>query len=141
GSALIYVRDPHRRGAIDAAIGELGDRVARRIEHDELVGLGGDPEASFALVAAPEYGFSDQRTGEVIVTTAPRGTHGWPPSDPAMAASLIAFGPHVRHGSLGTVEMTDIAPTIARWLGVSLPTATGTPIAGLVTAATTPPGR
>jgi predicted AlkP superfamily pyrophosphatase or phosphodiesterase len=132
GSALVYVRNAHRRGAIDAALAELGDRIARRIDHDELVTLGGDPDASFALVAAPEHGFSDQRTGEVVIPTAPRGAHGWPPSDPAMAASLIAFGPSIRHVALGTIEMTDIAPTIARWLGVPLPTATGVPIAPLV---------
>jgi hypothetical protein len=53
----------------------------------------------------------------VIVAMPSHGTHGWPPGHPAMAASLIAFGPAVPHVSLGTVEMTDIAPTIARWLG------------------------
>jgi len=67
-------------------------------------------------------------SGAVIVATARYGTHGWPPSDPAMAASLIAFGPHISHVALGTVEMIDIAPTIARWLDVPLPTATGKPI-------------
>jgi predicted AlkP superfamily pyrophosphatase or phosphodiesterase len=132
GTAYIYVLNPARRADVDAAVTAIGTPVARRIEHDEIVALGGDPAASFALVAAPGHGFSDKRTGEPIVATSPRGTHGWPPNDPAMAASLIAFGPHINHGSLGTVEMTDIAPTIARWLGVPLPTATGSPISGLV---------
>jgi hypothetical protein len=132
GSALFYVLDPKRREAIDAALGELGDRVARRIEHDELVAMGGDPAAAFALVAAPGHGFSDKRTGDLIAAIPPHGTHGWPPDDPAMAASLIAFGPEVPHVALGTVEMIDIAPTIARWLGVSLPAATGAPIAPLI---------
>jgi predicted AlkP superfamily pyrophosphatase or phosphodiesterase len=132
GSALFYVLDPKRRAAIDAALGELGDHVARRIEHDELVAMGGDPEAAFALVAAPGHGFSDKRTGDVIAAISPHGTHGWPPGDPAMAASLIAFGPGVPHVALGAVEMTDIAPTIARWLGVPLPSATGAPIAPLL---------
>jgi len=131
GSALIYVIDPARRAAIDVALGELGDHVARRIEHDELVALGGDPRASFALVAAAGHGFVDKRTGDVVGEVSPRGTHGWPPSDPQMAASFVAFGPRVPHAALGTIEMTDIAPTIARWLGVPLPTATGAPIAAL----------
>jgi predicted AlkP superfamily pyrophosphatase or phosphodiesterase len=135
GSALFYVLDPKRRDAIDAAVGELGEHVARRIEHDELVAMGGDPEAAFALVAAPGHGFSDKRTGDVITSISPHGTHGWPPDDPAMAASLIAFGPAVPHVALGTVDMTDIAPTLARWLGVALPAATGAPIAPLFTTA------
>jgi predicted AlkP superfamily pyrophosphatase or phosphodiesterase len=134
GSALFYVLKPERREAIDAAIGELGDHVARRIEHDELVAMGGDPEAAFALVAAPGHGFVDKRTGDVITAISPHGTHGWPPGDPAMAASLIAFGPEVPHVALGTVDMIDIAPTIARWLGVALPAATGAPIAPLFAA-------
>jgi predicted AlkP superfamily pyrophosphatase or phosphodiesterase len=132
GSALVYVLDPKRRAAIDGAIGELGDLVARRIEHDELVALGGDPAAAFALVAAPGYELSEKRTGDLLIALSPQGTHGWPPDDPAMAASLIAFGPGVPHVALGTVEMVDIAPTIARWLGVALPAATGAPIAALI---------
>jgi predicted AlkP superfamily pyrophosphatase or phosphodiesterase len=142
GTALVYVLDASRRQAIDDALddalGELGDHVARRIEHAELVALGGDPRASFALVAAPGHNFSSKRTGDVIVATAPHGTHGWPPSDPAMAASLVAFGPRIPHVALGTVELIDIAPTIARWLGVPLPTATGAPIGPLVPPAAPP---
>jgi predicted AlkP superfamily pyrophosphatase or phosphodiesterase len=132
GSALIYVLDPSRRADVDAAIAELGDHVARRIEHDELVALGGDPNATFALVGAPGYGFSDKRTGEVVVASTNHGTHGWPPDDPAMAASFIAVGPGVPHVALGTIDMLDIAPTVAHWLGVALPTAVGKPLAALV---------
>jgi len=49
-----------------------------------------------------------------------------------MAASFIAFGPGVPHVALGTIDMTDIAPTLARWLAVPLPSATGTPIRALM---------
>jgi predicted AlkP superfamily pyrophosphatase or phosphodiesterase len=132
GSVLFYVLEPARRSAVDAALAELGAHVARRIEHDELVAMGADPRASFALVAAPGHGFTDQRTGEVIHAAALHGVHGWPPDDPAMASSLIAYGPRVRAGALGTVEMIDIAPTIAHWLGVALPKALGKPIAKLI---------
>ncbi len=96
--------------------------VVRTIDHDELVKLGGDGQAAFALVAAPTYQFSDKRTGELVVETPHRGTHGWPPDDPAMAASFIAFGPDVPHTALGTIDTLDFAPTFARWLGVSLAT-------------------
>jgi hypothetical protein len=49
-----------------------------------------------------------------------------------MAASFLAFGPQIPHASLGTIEMIDLAPTFARWLGVPLPTALGKPIPQLV---------
>jgi predicted AlkP superfamily pyrophosphatase or phosphodiesterase len=131
GTAFVYVLDSRRAGDVDAAVRELGDRVARRIGHDELVAMGGDPKASFALVAAPGYGFSDKRVGDVVVETAPRGTHGWPPDDPAMAASFVAFGPAVPHVALGSIDMLDIAPTLACWLRVPLPSARGKVIAPL----------
>lgn len=129
GTAMFYVDEAHK-AAVDVALAELGDHVARRLDHDQIVALGGDPKASFALVAAPKHGFSDKRmpdkkTGAAVVDVSPRGTHGWPPDDPAMLASVILYGPHVRHGSLGTVDMTQIAPTIAKYLGIEFP---GTPI-------------
>jgi predicted AlkP superfamily pyrophosphatase or phosphodiesterase len=127
GSALIYVDAAHRPAA-EAALADLKDHVARVIDHDELVKLGGDPQAAFALVAAPTYQFSDKRTGDLVTDTGPRGTHGWPPDDPAMAASFIAFGPDVAHRSLGTIDTLDFAPTFARWLGVALPTAEHPPL-------------
>jgi predicted AlkP superfamily pyrophosphatase or phosphodiesterase len=135
GSALIYVLDPSKQQAIDDALVELGDHVARRIDRAELAQLGADPHASFALVAAPGNSFSEKRTGDVIAAIAPHGTHGWPPTDPAMASSLIAFGPRIPHVALGSVDMLDIAPTLAKLLGVALPTATGHPIDALLISA------
>lgn len=139
GTAFVYVLDDHRRAAIDAAIAELGEHIARRIEHDELVAIGGDPGASFALVAAPGHSFSDKRTGDPIVQGPARGSHGWPPSDPAMDASFVAYGPRVPHRALGAIDMLDVAPTLARWLGVALPSAAGRPIAPLVEPPIEPP--
>ena len=131
GTAFVYVLDKTKAADVDAAVAELPN-VARRIAAPELATLGADPTASFALVAAPGFQFSDKRTGDPVMPTDTRGTHGWPPDDPAMQASLIAFGPKVKHAQLGMRDMTQLAPTVARLLGVPLPTATGTPIDELV---------
>jgi hypothetical protein len=45
-----------------------------------------------------------------------------------MASSFLALGGRVQPRDLGTIRMIDIAPTVARWLGVALPSATGAPI-------------
>jgi predicted AlkP superfamily pyrophosphatase or phosphodiesterase len=133
GTAYVYVLDAARAADVDAAIADLGDHVARRIAHDYLVAMGGDPNATFALVAAPDSAFTLERTGAPVSDLdATAGTHGWPPDDPEMAASFVAFGPGVPHVSLGTIEMIDEAPTFARWLGVPLPDATGKPIPALL---------
>ena len=47
------------------------------------------------------------------------------------AASIVVYGPMVPHLELGTVDMTQLAPTLARWLEVALPTATAPPIDNL----------
>jgi predicted AlkP superfamily pyrophosphatase or phosphodiesterase len=52
--------------------------------------------------------------------------HGYFPDDPRMLASLVLSGAGIVHGrDLGRVRNVDVAPTIARLLGVKLPDATG----------------
>jgi len=120
GTAFVHLLDPTARGELDAALAELTTGIARTLSHDEIVAAGGNPAATLALVAAPGYGFGDKRTGEVVTDTPGRGTHGWPPTEPAMNSSFIAVGPGIKHADLGTIDMTAIAPMLARWLGVSL---------------------
>jgi predicted AlkP superfamily pyrophosphatase or phosphodiesterase len=126
GSAFVYASDPAARAEAERAINELGPAVAKVYTRDELVAAGGDRDVTFALAAAPTFAFGDRRTGPVIVDTPGRGTHGWPPTEPAMASSFLAIGPRVPHRELGAIKMVDIAPTLASWLGVSLPDAAGT---------------
>lgn len=53
--------------------------------------------------------------------------HGYLPSHPRMYASFIASGVGIREGiRVGHVRILDVAPTIARLLGLELPSATGT---------------
>lgn len=134
GTAFVYVADPAVVPDVEAAIRSVGDPIARIYTHDEVVAAGGDPTVTFVLAAAPGYQFSERRTGPPVVPSGGHGDHGYVPTDPAMAASFLAFGPHVPAADLGTIEMTDIAPTLARLLDVPLPTATGHAIAALVPA-------
>lgn len=124
GSAYVYVTDSAARERALAIAGELGAR-AHVVEPAQLAAVGGDPAAAFAVVAAPGFSFGTQRTGPAIIDTPGRGNHGWPPADAAMRASFLAYGPRVQPRDLGAIRMIDVAPTVARWLGVALPTATG----------------
>jgi predicted AlkP superfamily pyrophosphatase or phosphodiesterase len=125
GSAYVYVTDGAAREAALAAVATLGERV-RVIERDEIAKLGGDPDAAFAVVASPGFELGLKRTGDAIIDTPGRGTHGAHPGDPSMQASFLAIGGRIMQRDLGTIRMIDIAPTVAHWLGVSLPAATGT---------------
>lgn len=52
--------------------------------------------------------------------------HDYLPDRPAMNASFFLVGPGVpARGSLGTIDLRDVAPTLAARLGVGLPSAEG----------------
>jgi predicted AlkP superfamily pyrophosphatase or phosphodiesterase len=125
GTAFVYVTDPSAQADVEAAIASLGEGVAKVYRRDEIAAAGGDPAAAFVLAAAPGYQFSDLRGTELVVAATNGGDHGYVPTDPAMAASFVAVGADVPRADLGTIRMIDVAPTIARWLGVALPRAEG----------------
>jgi predicted AlkP superfamily pyrophosphatase or phosphodiesterase len=131
GTAFLYLDDPTARAEVDAAIASIGAPIARVYTRDEVVAAGGDPAVDLVLAAAPGYQFSDKRDGTALVPSTGKGDHGYPPTDPAMAASFLALGPRIPATDLGTIDMTDIAPTIAWLLDVPLPTATGHTIPAL----------
>ncbi|MBX3158791.1 MAG: alkaline phosphatase family protein [Deltaproteobacteria bacterium] len=121
GMALVYVLDPAADAAVRAALDGI-EGVARRFEGAEIRARGGDPAAAYALGAAPGYGFADKRHAREVIGAVPgKGTHGFPPDEPAMASTFLAVGPHLPVADLGKIEMLDIAPTLARWVGVELP--------------------
>lgn len=134
GSAAIVLHNPDDREALararDAAAGLQADPshpIDRVLEGDAVRTSGGFSGA--ALVVGLAAGF---RTGgalagpSVTAVPAPGGTHGFLPGSPDMDASFFIVGEGVPRGrSLGTIDMRDIAPTLAAKLGVLLPAAEG----------------
>ena len=52
------------------------------------------------------------------------GAHGYAPTHPELLASFIIAGPGIAAGkNLGEIDMRAIAPTLARLMGVPLPSA------------------
>ena len=67
-----------------------------------------------------------------------RGGHGFSPLRPELHSTFVIAGPSIRKGGrLGVVRMTQIAPTLARWLGVGLSPQADAPIDALVPKAVT----
>ena len=87
-----------------------------------------DPQMCQLLLTAKDgYAFSGA-TGGPVTAAVPQqgGSHGYLASDPDMDAILIASGYGVRSGANpGKVANIDVASTIAKLLGVTLPTAKG----------------
>ena len=90
-----------------------------------------DPQMGQLLLTAKDgYAFSGA-TGGPVTAAVPQqaGSHGYLASDPDMDAIFIASGYGVRAGArLEKIANVDVAVTIAKLLGVSLPAAIGKPI-------------
>jgi predicted AlkP superfamily pyrophosphatase or phosphodiesterase len=127
GSAYIYVNDRNddatRRVLIDIfkpLAGAQGSGIARVVGHDEIVAMGGDPDAFLALEAVEGTVITGEYTGKFTEPSKLGGTHGYFPDRPEMRSSLIFYGPSIGAGKIRNARMIDIGPTIARWLGFDL---------------------
>ncbi|HWM61068.1 MAG TPA: alkaline phosphatase family protein [Rhizomicrobium sp.] len=110
-----------------AAKPELG--IAHVAEASEIAQLGGTPMASFWVDFKPGYMMGTNPAAPPVGPGTVKGTHGYFPIHPEMRATFILSGPSIaRRGSLGEVDMRDIAPTLAKIMKVSLPGADGRPL-------------
>ena len=92
--------------------------------------MGGYPTASFLVDLKPGFQMEFSFSGPVHRDSAPGGTHGYLPEHAEMRASFFVTGAGIAHGrNLGVIDMRQIAPTLAKVLGVSLPSAEGIPLA------------
>lgn len=128
GSAALRLEDAGDAEAVERvrAIFEAkrrkpGSGLHRILDRAEIAALGGPQDAELVLDADSGFYFSAAAQGEWSSPTSTRGYHGYAPDRPEMYASFLALGPGLhRRGDLGLIRMTAIAPTIARYLGVSL---------------------
>jgi len=132
-SAAIMLKDPED-AATRAAVRELLDKLARDPAHgidrvldaNALRARGGFPPASFLVGLKPGWQTGSSVSGPVLSKSTRGGAHGHLPDLPDLRASFFLVGPGVPASrSLGHIDMRDIAPTLARRLGVALPSADG----------------
>lgn len=136
GSAAVVLAhpdDPALRAKVAALLDKLkadpDSGIGAVIDRPGIAALGGAPDADFFIDAKIGYEFGSALTGPLIVSGRQKGTHGYFPAHPEMRSTFIITGPGLaQHGSLGEIDMRDIAPTLAKILDVSLPSATGHPI-------------
>jgi predicted AlkP superfamily pyrophosphatase or phosphodiesterase len=95
----------------------------------ELQALGAFPSAFMALEAAPGFMFNKGFEGPMVRPSKERGAHGYAPDHADMAAIFVMSGSGIRKTDLGAVQMVDVAPTVAKLLGLSLPQAKGRSLA------------
>jgi predicted AlkP superfamily pyrophosphatase or phosphodiesterase len=136
GGCMVYVLDDeHRAEIVDKLAKQFAtvEGIESVIREDQFAdyGLATREQDSRApdlwLNAKSHYSFNDTHSGEVIQRRAsPGGTHGYLPDQPEMWGTLVISGYGVKPGvKLGKVSNLDVAPTIARLLGVEMPSAEG----------------
>ncbi len=136
GSAAVVLArrdDPALRAKVAELLNKLAadpsSGVGRVIGREEIAAMGGAPDADFFVDAKIGYSFGSKLSGPLVSAGAVKGTHGYFPDHGEMHSTLILDGPHLPlHGSLGEVDMRAIAPTAAKLLGVSLPSASVAPL-------------
>jgi hypothetical protein len=108
--------------------GDPANGIDRVLEADALHARGGFPTAAFVVGMRPGFAVASGLTG-ALVTKGRGGEHGHLPDVPDLRASFFLVGPGVPAGrALGVIDMRDVAPTLARRAGLSLPTADGKPL-------------
>jgi predicted AlkP superfamily pyrophosphatase or phosphodiesterase len=133
GSASVILKDPNDTETL-SRVRELLARVAsdpangvdRILEAEELHKRGGYPPASFFVGLKPGWRTGTSLDGPVLSKTKIGGTHGAMPDLPDLYASFFLVGPGVPAAKpLGTIDMRDVAPTLAHEVGLALPGADG----------------
>ncbi len=139
GMSAILLHDPTdtvTRDKVGALLEKLAADPANGIEavldHDQTVALGGFPTAAFVVTFKVGYVPGPALASPVVTPTPPqlKGMHGYnPATTPAMHASFFLIGQGIAAGrDLGLVDMRRIAPTLAKLLGVALPSANQPPL-------------
>ncbi len=132
GMAFVYVTDPAKRAMLLPQLREMfqaTEGIDKVIDGTEGPSLGmPTPEQNAGmgdLVLFPKagYAFHGKFDGEevVAVSTNYLGTHGYPNTDPELDGAFIAWGYGIKPGTkIPRIRNTDVAPTLAELLGVSL---------------------
>jgi predicted AlkP superfamily pyrophosphatase or phosphodiesterase len=133
GSSFIYVTDSAHRTELIKQVAKL----LRGIEGIDQIILPGDYKKNglalpqddprmpdVVLTARNGFAFSDNATGDVVVTPVSEkitGAHGHNPLLPDMFASFIAWGQGIRTGAVTKqINNLDVAPTAAALLGFQM---------------------
>jgi predicted AlkP superfamily pyrophosphatase or phosphodiesterase len=130
GSAFVYVLDAGKKPETPALQQRLSklEGVAAAVGPEGFARLGlPQPEVNgespdFVLLTSPGYSFAEQVTGEAIADAGGlKGSHGHDPSPAYMHATFVAAGTGIKPGlRLDLIQNVDVAPTIARLMGLAL---------------------
>jgi predicted AlkP superfamily pyrophosphatase or phosphodiesterase len=137
GMAFVYVTNPVRKTELLPKLKELFlqmEGIDRVLDGSEGPTLGmPTPEENqgvgdLILYPKPGYAFNSSAAGNSVTALSENyaGTHGYLNSDPELDGIFIASGRGIKSGvTLDRMANIDVAPTMAKLMGVDLPAADG----------------
>jgi predicted AlkP superfamily pyrophosphatase or phosphodiesterase len=143
GSAYVYLKEPGPVSEVVRRARKAGLKAWAREDLPAELHLEKNPRVGDVVVLAPMGTWLAQsRNPEArkAEKAGRAGAHGYLGSSPEMHTWLVVLGAGV--GNLGEVQLWDIAPTLATWLGARWASPPdGRPLAALSTAERTPGAR
>ena len=145
GTAMVYLTDPATASRDRQAVIRLfrgAEGIADVIEPKDytryhLPQPADNPAmGDLVLAARPGYAFGLEAKGDDLVAANPNpdaGAHGFLSTEPKMNAIFVASGAGIKAGTrIPTIDTIDVAPTIARILGVRLDNIPGRVLEGIL---------
>lgn len=124
GAGFVYVKDAADRPRVQQILMDMKKDPANGIREvwtaAELAAKGAHPDAAFGLDVVDGF-YSGGGHDVLVKASGSKGGHGFDPARKALHSSFMLAGPAIqRRGSVGVITMTQIAPTLAQILDVSL---------------------
>lgn len=141
GAAAVFVKNPNDEklvSAVEAAFREYHEKphspIWRMISRRDISRLGADTRAVLYLDAAPMYVMSGRAGGDIKSKTDLRAASGYLPQRYEMRGAMIVAGKGIKPGaSVEFARLADLAPTIARLLGLEMKAMRGRVISEMLT--------
>jgi predicted AlkP superfamily pyrophosphatase or phosphodiesterase len=136
GSAAIVLKNPQDpearakvKSALDRLAAEPANGIVRIFDEAQIQDVGGTSTAQFWVDLKPGFQVSTALDAKllapsIVASVSGRGTHGYTPDHREMDSTFILSGPGIRTGyDLARIDMRGIAPTLAKVMGLTFPSA------------------
>ncbi|QNI37685.1 alkaline phosphatase family protein [Edaphobacter albus] len=136
GSAMVVLNDNSDK-ATEQQVAQLLSDLAKDpanginqvLSRSEAAAIGVPEQAAFIVDWKSGYHMGSGLSTPLVEDTAPGGAHGYLATHPELHSSFFIVGPDIaKSKKLGTIDMRQIAPTLARELGIVLPSAKMQPL-------------
>lgn len=141
GTSAVYLKDQQSDESIEnirklfvELLGQEHSPVWKITNRKDASRLGADPKAAFMIDGAPGVAISDSAAGRKLSGKSQiKATSGYLPSRSEVRGLILVSGPAIKGGSqIEYARIIDLAPTIARLLGLEMNSVRGRIISGVL---------